>query len=114
MCGPKKRKKSEKVTAGSVSGRKTKPGETGKDRNEGNRPELTHAERGEHQPQGVLLRQKHSLKSLLFMSSAIECFPWQHSGWCNKQQIFLVKRKPASEFYQIFVNYHPQKNRFLF
>ena len=44
----KTKKKSERVIAGSVSGKKTKPGETGRGRNGGNRPELIHAERGEH------------------------------------------------------------------
>lgn len=48
MRDPKIKKKSEKVIAGSDSGKKTKPGETGRGRNEGNRPELIHGERGEH------------------------------------------------------------------
>lgn len=47
---PKKKRKSERLIAGSVSGKKTKPGETGRGRNEGNRLELIHAERGEHDP----------------------------------------------------------------
>lgn len=49
MLDPKTKKKSGKASAGSVSGKKTKPGETGRGRNEGNRPELIHAERGERQ-----------------------------------------------------------------
>lgn len=48
MCDPKTKKKSARATEGSVSGRKTKPVEIGRDRNEGNRPELIHAERGQH------------------------------------------------------------------
>lgn len=44
--GPKIKKGSE--IAGSVSGKKTKPGKTGRGRNDGSRPELIHAERGEH------------------------------------------------------------------
>lgn len=43
---PKKKKKSERVIAGNVSGRKTKQGESGRDRNEGKMPELIHEERG--------------------------------------------------------------------
>jgi len=49
MHDPKIRRKSARVTAGNVSGKRTKCGETGRDRNEGNRPELIHAEKGEHQ-----------------------------------------------------------------
>lgn len=48
MHDPKTKKKNERAIAGSVSGKKIKPGETGRGRNEGNRPELIHAERGEH------------------------------------------------------------------
>lgn len=48
MCDPKTKKKSERAIVGNVSGRKTKPGETGRGRNEGNRPALIHAERGQH------------------------------------------------------------------
>lgn len=47
---PKTKKKSERTNAGSVSGRKTKPGETGRGRKGENRPELIHAEKGEHSP----------------------------------------------------------------
>ncbi len=50
MHDPKIKKKSERAIAGSGSGKKTKPGETGSGRNDGNKPELIHAERGEHQP----------------------------------------------------------------
>jgi len=45
MYGPKTKKKSERAIAGSVNGKKTKPGETGSGRNEGNRPGPIHAER---------------------------------------------------------------------
>lgn len=38
------------MNAGSVSGRKTKPGENGRGRNEEKRPELIHVEKGEHRP----------------------------------------------------------------
>lgn len=47
MHDPKTKKKSERAIAGSDSGKKTKPGETGRGRNEGNRPGPIHAERGE-------------------------------------------------------------------
>ena len=50
MSGRKTKKKSERVSAGSVCGRRTKPGETGRGRNEGNRPELILEERGECLP----------------------------------------------------------------
>ena len=50
MCDPKTKKKSERAIVGSDSGKRTKPGETGRGRNEGSRPELIHAERGEHRP----------------------------------------------------------------
>lgn len=48
MYDLKRKKKSERAIAGSVSGKKTRPDETGRGRNEGNRPELIHAERGKH------------------------------------------------------------------
>lgn len=48
MHDPKTKKKSERANAGSDSGKKTKPGETGRDRSEGSRPGLIHAEKGEH------------------------------------------------------------------
>lgn len=38
--------KKERATAGSVSGKKTKPGETGRVRNEGTRPGLVHGGKG--------------------------------------------------------------------
>lgn len=49
MHDSKIKKKSAKAIAGNVTGKRTKPGETGKGRKEGNRPELIHVERGEHQ-----------------------------------------------------------------
>lgn len=48
MHDPKTKKKSERANAGSDSGKKTKPGETGRDRSEGSRPGLIHAEKGKH------------------------------------------------------------------
>lgn len=45
--GRKTRKRSERAIAGSDSGKKTKPGETGRGRNAESRPGLIHAERGE-------------------------------------------------------------------
>lgn len=48
IYGPKTKKKSVRAIAGSVSGKRTKPGETGSGRNGENRPEPIHAERGEH------------------------------------------------------------------
>lgn len=47
MHATKTRIKKERATAGSVSGRKTKPDETGRGRNEGNRPGLIHGGKGE-------------------------------------------------------------------
>lgn len=47
MSDPKTKKKSARVTAGSGSGKKTKPGETGKGRSDGNRQGLIPAEKGE-------------------------------------------------------------------
>lgn len=47
MHDKKTKKKSETVIAGSDSGKKTKPGETGRGRKEGTRRELIRAERGE-------------------------------------------------------------------
>lgn len=46
MQDPKIKKRSERAIAGSDSGKRTKPGETGRGRSEGNRPELIHAEKG--------------------------------------------------------------------
>lgn len=84
-CDPKKRRKNGKVIAGSVSGKKTKPGETGKDRNEGTRPELTHAERGEHQLQdGLLCSEKKVFLPFLYHL----LFLWHHRNWCSKLQTF--------------------------
>lgn len=48
MSDPKIKKKSEKVTAGSGNGKKTKPGGTGRGRSDGSRLGLIHAEKGEH------------------------------------------------------------------
>lgn len=48
--GSKIKKKSERAIAGNVIGKKTKLGETGRGKKEGNRPELIHVEKGEHQP----------------------------------------------------------------
>lgn len=47
MYGTKTKIKKERVIAGSVSGRKTKPDETGRGRNEGNRLGLIHGGKGE-------------------------------------------------------------------
>lgn len=47
MHDPKTKKKSARASAGSDSGKKTKPGVTGRGRSEGNRPGLIHAEKGE-------------------------------------------------------------------
>lgn len=44
---PKTKRRSERATAGSASGRKTRLGETGRGRNGGSRPEPTPAERGQ-------------------------------------------------------------------
>lgn len=63
MHDPKTKKKSERAIAGSVSGKKIKPGETGRGRNEGNRPELIHAERGEHGPGKALHIRLAHMKS---------------------------------------------------
>lgn len=46
MHDTKKKKKSERVIAGSVSGNRTKPGGTGRGRNEEKRPGLILAGRG--------------------------------------------------------------------
>lgn len=46
MHDTKTRIKRERVTAESVSGKRTKPDETGRGRNEGNRPELIHGGKG--------------------------------------------------------------------
>lgn len=47
MPDPKTKRKSEKAIAGSASGKKTKPDETGRDRSDGSRQGLIHAEKGE-------------------------------------------------------------------
>lgn len=47
MPDPKTKRKSEKAIAGSASGKRTKPDEIGRDRNEGSRRGLIHAEKGE-------------------------------------------------------------------
>lgn len=47
MFDPKTKKRSEKVTAGSGNGKKTKLGGTGRGRSDGSRRELIHAEKGE-------------------------------------------------------------------
>lgn len=47
VSDPKTKKRSEKVTAGSGSGKKTKPGGTGRGRSDGSRRGLIHAEKGE-------------------------------------------------------------------
>lgn len=46
MHDTKTKIKKERAIAGSVSGRKTKPDETGRGRNEGNRLELIHGGKG--------------------------------------------------------------------
>lgn len=46
MHGTKTKIKKERASAGSVSGKKTKPGETGRGRNEGNRPGLIRGGKG--------------------------------------------------------------------
>lgn len=47
--------KSERAIGGSVDGKKTMHGETGKGRNDGKRPGLIHAERGEHHLKKVVI-----------------------------------------------------------
>lgn len=47
MCEPKTKKRSETAIARSDDGRKTRHAETGRGRNEENKPELILAERGE-------------------------------------------------------------------
>lgn len=78
MFGLKKKKKTERAIAGSASGKKTKPGETGSVRNEGNRPELIHAERGEHWPW-----KGKTYKMLLhwFLQRNIICFYYSLVIW---------------------------------
>lgn len=46
MHDTKTKIKKERAIGGSVSGKKTKPDETGRDRNEGNRPGLIHGGKG--------------------------------------------------------------------
>lgn len=46
MCDTKTKIKRERAIGGSVSGKKTKPDETGRGRNEGNRPGLIHGGKG--------------------------------------------------------------------
>lgn len=46
MHDTKTKIKKERAIAGSASGRKTKPDETGRGRNEGNRPGLIHGGKG--------------------------------------------------------------------
>lgn len=46
MRDTKTKIKKERATAGSVSGKKTKPDETGRGRNEGNSPGLIHGGKG--------------------------------------------------------------------
>lgn len=48
MSDPKTKKRSEKVTAGSGNGKRTRPGETGRGRRDRSRRGLIHAEKGEH------------------------------------------------------------------
>lgn len=69
--GPKIKKKRERVIVGSVSGKKTKPGVTGRGRSEGNRPELIHAEKGQCQAHKaiiwyILTNQRKQQKNIEF------------------------------------------------
>lgn len=47
-CDRKRKKKSERATAGSVTGRRIRRGETGSGKNAENKPELIHEESGQH------------------------------------------------------------------
>lgn len=86
MPDPKTKRKSEKVIAGSASGKKTKPDEIGRDRSEGSRRGLIHAEKGECCKSVIciilnLLTYKVLFNQLAFLNASECCLGLVFSGF---------------------------------